>query len=58
VPKHLLREPGRYRLSFRLRSRMEPIYFMRFCGATTEMQRSMNEGMIDFHQMSVEFEVR
>jgi hypothetical protein len=58
VPGHLLCEPGRYRLSFRMRSRTEPLYFMRFCGSTAEMQRAMNEGILDFHQMSVEFEVR
>jgi hypothetical protein len=58
VPGHLLCEPGRYRLTFRMRSRMEPPYFMRFCGSTIEMQRAMNEGILDFHQMSVEFEVR
>ena len=58
VPGHLLQEPGCYRLSFRMRSRAEPIYFMRFCDATKEMQRAMNEWMIDFHQSSVEFVIR
>jgi hypothetical protein len=58
VPGHLLCEPGRYRLSFRMRSRTEPLYFMRFCESTVEMQRAMNEGILDFHQMSAEFEVR
>ncbi len=58
IPGELIRQPGTYRLSFRLRSRSEPIYFMRFCNATAEMERAMNEGMIDIHPMSVEFEVR
>ena len=58
VPAHLMCEPGRYRLSFRLRSRAEPIYFMRFCDSTQEMQRAMNEWIVDFHQSSVEFIVR
>jgi len=58
VPAHLIQQPGRYRLSFRLRSRTEPIYFMRFVGATREMQRAMNEGIIDFHESSVEFIIR
>jgi hypothetical protein len=58
VPGRLIREPGRYRLSFRLRSRTEPLYFMRFVGATPEMQRGMIEGTLDFHQSSVEFDVR
>ena len=58
IPGELMQQPGTYRLSFRMRSRAEPMYFMRFCGATPEMQRSMNEWMIDVHPMSVEFEVR
>ena len=58
VPAEMMCEPGHYRLSFRLRSRLEPIYFMRFCGSTDEMIRSMNEGMLDFHESSVEFIVR
>ena len=58
VPGHLIQQPGRYRLSFRLRSRSEPIYFMRFCEATPEMVRMENEWMIDVHPMTVEFEVR
>ena len=58
VPAELMRLPGVYRLSFRMRSRAEPIYFMRFVGATVEMQRAMNEGMIDVHPYSTEFLVR
>jgi len=57
IPGHLLQQPGRYRLSFRMRSRAEPIYFMDFVGASLEMQRAMNEGMIDVHPYSVEFDV-
>ncbi|MCA9235574.1 MAG: hypothetical protein KDA44_08875 [Planctomycetales bacterium] len=58
VPAELLCEPGRYRLTFRMRNRLEPLYFMRFCGSTPEMMRAMNEGILDFHQSSVEFIVR
>ncbi|TWU23757.1 hypothetical protein Pla144_39320 [Bythopirellula polymerisocia] len=58
VPAELLQEPGCYRLSFRLRMRTQPIYFMRFCDATLEMQRAMNEGITDFHLNSYEFEIR
>jgi hypothetical protein len=58
VPGHLLKQPGAYRLSFRLRSRSEPIYFMRFCEATAEMERAENEWMIDVHPMTVEFVVQ
>ena len=58
VPAELMTRPGRYRLSFRMRSRVEPPYFMRFCDATPEMLRGLVEGTLDMHPMSVEFEVR
>jgi hypothetical protein len=58
VPGEFVRQPGTYRLSFRMRSRAEPMYLMRFCDATIDMQRSMNEWMIDLHEKSVEFYVR
>ena len=58
VPKRLMQEPGTYRLSVRLRSRAEPIYFMRFCDSTPEMERMMNQWICDFHVHSVTFEVR
>ncbi|MEX2307241.1 MAG: multiheme c-type cytochrome [Pirellulales bacterium] len=58
IPGHLIQQPGTYRLAFRMRSRSEPMYLMRFCGATTEMQRSMNEWMVDVHPLTVEFTVR
>ncbi len=58
VPGELLTKPGTYKLSARLRSRAEPIYFMRFVGATNDMEQSMNEWMLDFHAYSVEFEVK
>jgi hypothetical protein len=57
VPGQLLQQPGRYRLSVRLRSRMEPIYFMKFCDATPEMQRRMLENTLDLHETAVEFEI-
>jgi hypothetical protein len=40
-----------------MRSRAEPIYFMRFVGATPEMERSMNEWMMDVDSFTVEFEI-
>ncbi|RMF41354.1 MAG: cytochrome C, partial [Planctomycetota bacterium] len=55
VPSELMHQPGTYRLSVRLRSRMEPIYFMRFCGATPEMERRMIEQTIDLHPYTVQF---
>ena len=58
VPGTLLCKPGKYRLSVRLRSRLEPIYFMRFCGATPEMERRMIESTLDLHPYTVEFQVQ
>ena len=58
VPGDLIKKPGKYRLAFRMRSRAEPIYFMRFVEATKEMEQRMNENMMDFHVYSVEFEVK
>ena len=58
IPSRLIQVPGTYRLSIRMRSRAEPIYFMRFCNATEEMQRMMNEWICDFHISTVSFEVR
>ena len=58
VPSKLIQEPGIYRLSVRMRSRAEPIYFMRFCESTPEMERMMNEWICDFHVHSVTFEVQ
>ena len=58
VPGNLIKKPGKYRLAFRMRSRAEPIYFMRFVGATKEMERRMNERMLSFHAKTVELEVK
>ena len=58
VPGHLIQMPGTWRLSVRMRSRAEPIYFMRFVRATPTMMQAMNERMLDFHEYSVEFEIR
>jgi nitrate/TMAO reductase-like tetraheme cytochrome c subunit len=58
VPGNLITKPGKYRLAFRLRSRAEPIYFMRFVRATKEMERRMNERMLSFKAYTVELEVK
>jgi len=58
VPSELMKNPGTYRLAVRMRSRAEPIYFMKFIGATTDMIRAMNEWMLDIHPYTVEFEVK
>lgn len=58
IPGGLLKQKGTYKLAVRLRSRAEPIYFMKFVGATMDMQEAMNAGMIDVHPYTVEFEVK
>lgn len=58
VPGDLMTKPGKYKLSARMRSRAEPIYFMKFVGATDDMIQSMNEWMLDIHPYTVEFEVK
>lgn len=58
IPAQAFSMPGTYRLSVRMRSRTEPMYLMRFVGATPDMIRRMNENMIDICQSSFSFEVR
>ena len=57
IPGELIKAGGAYKLAVRLRSRAEPIYFMKFVGATVDMERSMNEWMLDIHPYAVEFDV-
>jgi len=58
VPAAAMKKPGRYTLQVRMRSRAEPIYFMKFVGATRDMEQSINEWMIDIHPYAVTFDVR
>ena len=58
VPSELMKQPGKYKLAVRLRSRAEPIYFMKLVKATAEMERAMNEWMLDFHAFTVSFDVK
>ena len=58
VPGNVIKKPGKYRLAFRLRSRAEPIYFMRFVRAAKEMERRMNERMLSFKTSTAELEVK
>ena len=58
VPGNLITKPGKYRLAFRMRSRAEPIYFMRFVGSTREMERRMNERMVNFKSHTIDLEVK
>ena len=57
IPASALKNPGRYRLVIRMRSRAEPMYFMNFIGATPEMNQSMNEWMLNLHPSAAEFTV-
>lgn len=57
IPGEALTVPGTYRLSIRMRSRAEPMYFMRFVGATPEMIRRMMEETLDCHVSTVVFRV-
>ena len=57
VPGNLLTKPGTYRLAVRIRGRTEPMYFMDFVFATTDMKRSENEWVTDTHQYAVAFEM-
>ncbi|HEX9806112.1 MAG TPA: multiheme c-type cytochrome [Alteraurantiacibacter sp.] len=58
VPGDRITKPGKYRLLFRMRSRAEPIYFMRFVGSTKDMEQGMNERIMNFHAFAVELEVK
>jgi len=58
VPRSAMSQPGKYKLAVRLRSRAEPIYFMRFVGATLDMEQAMNDWMLDIHPYTVELEVK
>jgi Cytochrome c554 and c-prime len=58
VPGQLITKPGKYRIAFRMRSRAEPIYFMRFVGATKAMEQGMNERIMNFHAFAVEVDVK
>jgi hypothetical protein len=57
VPAKLLTKPGTYHLAIRMRGRTEPIYFMDFVGATTDMKRAENDWVTDTHVYAVAFEV-
>jgi hypothetical protein len=58
VPAERLTMPGLYRLDVRLRSRVEPSYFMRFVGSTPEMINRMNHQILDIHTKSYPFYVQ
>lgn len=57
VPGDRIDQSGLYRLDVRLRSRVEPSYFMRFVGSTPEMINRMNHQILDIHTQSHTFYV-
>src|SRR4029079_13118309 len=58
VPGSLITKPGKYQLASRMRSRAEPIYFMRFVRSTKEMEQTMNERIMNFHAFAVDVDVK
>jgi hypothetical protein len=58
VPAGKLTKRGRYKLVVRIRGRTEPIYFMNFVFATTEMKRTENAWVTDTHAYTVAFDVQ
>ena len=58
IPSTAFSKPGPYRLSVRMRSRTEPIYFMRQIQSTPDMIRRMNENMLDLRPSSHTFRVK
>lgn len=58
IPAGALCEPGTYRISVRMRSRVEPPYFMRLIESSPEMIRRMNEGILDIVPASYTFTVQ
>ncbi|HKO55165.1 MAG TPA: multiheme c-type cytochrome [Thermoanaerobaculia bacterium] len=58
VPAEKMTKPGKYKLAIRIRGRTEPIYFMDFVGATTDMKWNENDWVTDTHVYAVEFDVR
>ncbi|MBT5092596.1 MAG: cytochrome C, partial [Halobacteriovoraceae bacterium] len=58
VPSELMTKPGKYKVAVRFRSRPEPIYFMKFVGATNDMIRTVNEWIGDSHKKAVVIEIK
>ncbi len=58
IPASAFRKPGAYRLSYRMRYRGEPNYFMRQIHSTPDMIRRMNENMLDLSANSHTFLVK
>lgn len=58
IPASVIKKKGRYRLSVRMRSRTEPMYFMRQIHSTPDMIQRMLENTLDLHPSSHTFWVR
>jgi hypothetical protein len=58
VPASVMNKRGPYRLSVRMRSRTEPMYFMRLVKATPDMMHRMLQYTLDLHPSSRTFQVR
>ncbi len=58
IPAEAFSMPGSYRLSVRMRSRVEPPYFMRLINSTPDMIRRMNEQILDLRPSSYTFLVK
>lgn len=58
IPADAFTKPGPYRLSVRMRSRTEPMYFMRQINCTPDMIRRMLENTLDVRPSSHTFWVR
>ncbi|EMI22483.1 cytochrome c family protein [Rhodopirellula maiorica SM1] len=58
IPASVMKKKGPYRLSVRMRSRMEPPYFMRQINSTPDMLRRMSANMLDVRQSSHTFLVQ
>ncbi len=58
IPASAMQKRGTYRLTVRMRSRTEPMYFMRQIDCTPDMIRRMNENMLDLCKSSHTFLVK
>ena len=58
IPASAFSQPGPYRISVRMRERLEPIYFMRQINSTPDMIRRMNENILDLRPASYTFWVK
>ena len=58
IPASAFTKPGPYRVSVRMRSRTEPMYFMRQIKSTPDMIRRMNANMLDLRASSHTFWVK